>query len=350
MSQQRIENTTSAPNLRESSLPAFEHTPLSERFGVDAQLLCDQALRTPSDDLSRIALADLLESKGEENLSLYIKLSLTEPNSAHAHALLRANRAEWNALFIPSHDSFDEAPTVDFHRGLPSRIMTCGSFIWEGWYCPVTIPVQRILSRYSAPPEDLLRGELSALARYARENREGTGLNEVEILVHTVAPIVQEIDPLAPTADLNRAVESALHLLRELHGRGLPSSRCPRSCLGLTMRAMQRELTPSDVQQIAHDILLTIDSLQGRGSIRGAVFEGLIPLVGILRELRSHMPLRSYLPALTGYVNGLAQVGVPIEPVMRQHFLGFSQGLAADPSPLHFASLTNAALGRTRRA
>lgn len=331
------------------SLPAFQHTPLSERFGVDAQLLCDQALRNPSDDLARIALADLLESKGEEDLPAYIKLSLTEPKSTHTDTLLRTNRDAWSTLFVPSHTTFDEPPTVDFHRGLPSRVMTCGSFIWEGWYCPVTIPVQRILSRYGAPPDEFLQRELSALARYARDNREGTGLNEVEILVHAVGPVVEQMNPVAPAEDLYKAVSSSIHLLRELHARGIPTSRCPRSCLGAAMRATHRELLLSEVQEIGHDILFTIDGLEGRGSLRGAIFEGLIPLMRMLTELRAHAPLRAYLPTLCVYVNGLASVGVPIEPVMRQQFFGLVQGLANDSSPQHFGELTTSALHATRR-
>lgn len=331
------------------SLPAFQHTPLSERFGVDAQLVCDHALRNPSDDLARIALADLLESKGADDLSAYIKLSLTEPKSEHANTLLRANRAEWSVLFIPPHDTFDEELTVDFHRGLPSRVMTCGSFIWEGWYCPVTIPVQRMFSRYGAPPDEFLQRELAALARYARENRDGTGLNTVEILLHAVGPVVEQMNPIAPAEDLYKAVTSSINLLRELHTRGIPTSRCPRSCLGSAMRATRRELSLSEVQEIARDILFTIDSLEGRGTLRGAIFEGLIPLVGILSEFPSYAPLRAYLPTLCLYVNGLASVGVPIEPVMRQQFLGFVQGLASDSSPQHFGQLTTKALRTTTR-
>lgn len=335
--------------LGERSFPTFPHTAFSSRFGVDAQILCDEALKAPSDDLPRIALADLLEARGESDLATYIRISLAEPAASHAEELLRKNRQEWGALFLAPDTIFDEPPTLDFHRGLPSRIVTSGSFIWEGWFSPVTIPVQRLLSRYGTPLDESLRTELSSVARYARESRMGTGLNEAEVLVHGVAPVLERLDPVAPHEDLHEAVSSSIIFLRELHERGLDTGRCPRSCLGTAIRASKRELKVSDVHDLALTILRAIDACEGRGAIRGAVFEGLLPLIGALADVQSQHPLQSYLPALSAYVNDLARIGVPMEPVMRHHFLGFVQGLACESSPRHFADLTAEALRVTGR-
>lgn len=335
--------------LEGNSLPAFHDTPLSERFGRDAQLLCDQAFNIPSADLPRVVLADLLESKGEETLSRYIRLSLGGKAPSEGTELLNDHRKEWIALFVPDTSPLDDEPTIHFHRGLPSTIETNGSFIWEGWFTPVTIPLQRLLVRYGTPLDESLRGTLSNLAHFARESREGTGLHETAILQHTVAPVVERLDPVASQEDLLEGVSSSIIFMRELHERGLDTGRCPRSCLGTAIRASQRVLKVSDIHDLSLNILVAIDACEGKGAIRGTVCEGLLPLIGVLADVRAQEPLRSYLPALSEYVTGLARIGVPIESVMRHHFLGIAQGLASDPSPHHFAELTVQALRRTHR-
>jgi hypothetical protein len=322
---------------------------LSERFGRDAQLLCDQAFNAPSADLPRIVLADLLDSKGEEGLARYIRLSLSQRTSPEAAELLNNHREAWVPLFVPIAQSLNEEPKIHFHRGLPSAVETDGSFIWEGWFSPVTIPVQRLLTRYGSPLDKALHDQLSSLAHYARENRGGTGLNEAEILHHVVAPVIERLDPITSYEDLHEAVSNSIIFMRGLHERGLDTGRCPRSCLGTAIRASQRELKVSDVHDLALTILRAIDACEGRGAIRGAVFEGLLPLIGVLADVRSQHPVQSYLPALSAYVNDLARIGVPIESVMRHHFLGFAQGLACDSSPRHFADLTTEALRVTSR-
>jgi hypothetical protein len=335
--------------LEESALPAFHDTPLSERFGRDAQLLCDQAFNIPSADLPRVVLADLLESKGEEALSRYIRVSIEGTAPTECTELLNTHRREWTALFVPDTSPLDDEPKIHFQRGLPSTIETNGSFIWEGWFSPVTIPLQRLLVRYGTPLDKSLRSTLSNLAHYARESREGTGLHETAILQHTAAPVLERLDPVASHEDLLEAVSRSIMFMRELHERGLDTGRCPRSCLGTAIRASQRVLKVSDIHDLALNILVTVDACEGKGAIRGAVCEGLLPLIGTLADVRAQEPLRAYLPVLSEYVTGLARIGVPIEPVMRHHFLGIAQGLARDPSPHHFAELTAQALLRTHR-
>ncbi|MEY4669322.1 MAG: hypothetical protein RL518_2021 [Pseudomonadota bacterium] len=317
---------------------------------MDAQLISDQALLHPCDDLPRIALAELLESQGEENLARYIRLSLTKESLAEAAGLLAHYRDEWNAIFVPFGTAATEPVTIEYERGLPARITTCGSFLWDGWFTPVTIPLQRLVSRYGTVLDNDLTHDLTSLARYAREHRDGTGLHEVDILHHAVAPLLERLNPILPLENVYKALDSTIHFLREVHMRGLDSGRCPRSCFGLAIRATQRELDEGDICELTSDILHTIDSCRGGGSVRGLLFEGLIPLTSVLADHGSHEPLRSYIPALSTYVNGLADIGVPIEAVMRQQFLRISQSLATDTSARHFQELTSHALRSTRRA